>query len=80
MSIDMIREHDRVVLTASIPERGLEAGDIGAVIHIYPGSAAYEVEFITLGGSTAAVVTIAAGHVRAVTKTEIPHARELAAR
>lgn len=78
MSNAMIREHDRVVLTAPIPERGLEAGDIGAVVHIYPGGAAYEVEFVTLGGPTAAVVTIAAGHVRAVTKTEIPHARELA--
>ena len=56
MNNAMIREHDRVVLTAPIAELGLEPGDIGAV------------------------VTVAAGQGRAVTKTEIPHARELALR
>jgi hypothetical protein len=73
----MIREHDRVVLTAPIPDRGLETGDVGAVVHVYPKAAAYEIEFVTLGGSTAAVVTVPRGQVRPVTKTEIPHAREL---
>ena len=73
----MIREHDRVVLTAPIPAHGLETGDVGAVVHIYPGTAAFEVEFVTLGGNTAAVVTVPTGKVRSVTKTEIPHAREL---
>lgn len=73
----MIREHDRVVLTAPIPDRGLETGDVGAVIHVYPGGEAFEVEFVTLGGNTAAVVTIPTGNVRPVTKTELPHARGL---
>ncbi|MGE3311228.1 MAG: DUF4926 domain-containing protein [Limisphaerales bacterium] len=73
----MIREHDRVVLTAPIPDRGLETGDVGAVVHVYPNAAAYEVEFVTLGGSTAAVVTVPADSIRPVSKTEIPHAREL---
>lgn len=76
----MIREHDRVVLTAALPADGLEAGDIGAVVHIYPEASAYEVEFITLTGQTAAVVTVPAGKVRPVSSTEIPHARELAHR
>jgi hypothetical protein len=30
----MINEHDCVVLTESIPEAGLEAGDIGTVVHV----------------------------------------------
>lgn len=73
----MIREHDRVVLTAPIPDRGLETGDVGAVVHVYPGAAAFEVEFVTLGGATAAVVTVPADRIRPVSRTEIPHAREL---
>ena len=74
----MIHEHDRVVLTESHSDEGLEAGDIGCVVHIYPDHAAYEVEFVTLTGRTAAVVTVSANHVRPVGSTEIPHARELA--
>jgi hypothetical protein len=74
----MIHEHDRVVLTAPLVEEGLQAGDIGAVVHIYPGGEAYEVEFVTLTGKTAAVVTVSAEHVRPVGNTEIPHAREFA--
>lgn len=73
----MIREHDRVVLTTPLPAEGLEPGDIGAVVHIYPQGEAYEVEFVTLTGTTAAVVTLAANQVRPVGSSEIPHAREL---
>jgi hypothetical protein len=76
----MIHEHDRVVLTAPVPEEGLEVGDIGAVIHIYPEHKAYEVEFVTLTGRTAAVVTVSADQVRHVASSEIPHVRELVSR
>ena len=76
----MIYEHDRVVLTTSLAEEGLEPGDIGAVVHVYPRHEAYEVEFVTLTGQTAAVVTVSAGQVRPVGSGEIPHARELAHR
>jgi len=31
----MIREHDRVVLTAPVPSERLEIGDVGTVVHIY---------------------------------------------
>jgi hypothetical protein len=74
----MIREHDRVVLTAPMRDEGLESGDIGAVVHVYPRHEAYEVEFVTLTGKMAAVVTVPAGQVRPVGSTEIPHARALA--
>jgi hypothetical protein len=39
---------------------------------------AYEVEFLTLDGRTAAVVTLEAAQVRVVGPREITHARELA--
>ena len=31
----MIKEHDCVVLTNDLPEEGLEAGDVGTVVHIH---------------------------------------------
>ena len=73
----MIHEHDRVVLTTPVSAEGLEAGDVGTVVHIYRDGQAYEVEFVTLDGRTAAVVTLEADHVRPVNKREITHAREL---
>ena len=75
----MIKEHERVVLTAPVPAEGLEAGDVGTVVHIYRDGLAYEVEFTMLEGRTAAVVTLESNQVRPVTKREITHARELAA-
>jgi hypothetical protein len=75
----MIKEHDRIVLKAAIPAEGLEAGDVGTVVHIYRDGLAYEVEFTTLAGDTAAVVTVEAGQARPVSKREITHARELLA-
>ena len=74
----MIHAHDRVVLTVPLNKEGLEPGDIGAVVHIYPQEGAYEVEFVRLTGKTAAVVTVSAEQIRPVASTEIPHARKLA--
>lgn len=76
----MIREHDRVVLTAPVPKEGLEIGDVGTVVHVYQDGKAFEVEFTTLDGHTAAVTTVEASQVRPVSSREITHARELAAR
>ena len=77
MKGNMIKEHDRIVLKAAITAEGLEAGDVGTVVHIYSDGAAYEVEFTTLDGDTAAVATVEADQVRPVHKREITHAREL---
>ena len=76
----MIREHERVVLTASVPSERLETGDVGTVIHVYADGKAFEVEFTTLDGRTAAVATVEASGVRPVTSREITHAREMTAR
>lgn len=75
----MINELDRVVLKSAVPAEGLEAGDVGTVVHVYRDGLAYEVEFTTLEGKTAAVVTVEAAQVRPVRKREITHARELQA-
>ncbi len=73
----MIKEHDRVVLNAPLPSERLEAGDVGTVVHVYKDGQAYEVEFVTLGGHTAAVATVEASQVRAVTRRDLTHVREL---
>ena len=74
-----MKEHERVVLKTRVPAEGLEAGDVGTVVHVYGDGKAYEVEFLTLDGRTAAVVTVEALQVRPVGQREITHARELAA-
>jgi Domain of unknown function (DUF4926) len=74
----MIKEHERVVLTVPVPEHGLEAGDVGTVVHLYEDGLAYEVEFVALDGHTAAVVTVETSQVRPVARDEITHARSLA--
>lgn len=72
-----IKEHDCVVLTADLPDEGLESGDVGTVVHIHKDGAAYEVEFVTLTGRTVAVVTVEAAQLRPIGKRDISHIREL---
>lgn len=67
----MIVEHDRVVLTEPLPGKGLAVGDAGTVVHVYPGAAAFEVEFLMLDGSTAAVATVGAAGLRRPRADEI---------
>lgn len=75
----MIKEHDCVVLTASVPDEGLVAGDVGTVVHIHKGGEGYEVEFMTLTGETVAFITQLASQVRPLTRRDLAHARERAA-
>ena len=74
----MINEHDRVVLNKNIPKLGLEAGEIGTVVHMYKDGTPFEVEFVSLDGATSLVATVLAEDLRPVHKREIPHARQLA--
>ena len=66
----MINELDRVVLTEPVPKESLEKGDVGTVVDVYDDGKAYEVEFTTLDGHTAAVVTVEASQVRTVSRRE----------
>jgi hypothetical protein len=73
------KEHDRVVLVSRKSDEGLEAGDVGTIVHVYRDGQAYEVEFVALDGHTTAVVTIEAGEVRPVTSRDMTHSREIQA-
>lgn len=75
----MIRELDTVVLAHSLPSLGLEEGDVGAVVHVYDGGEAVEVEFVSGSGATVAVETLRSSDVRPLGNREILHARPLAA-
>ena len=75
----VIRELETVVLTRDFPEHGLSSGDIGAVVHCYKGSTAFEVEFATGKGETLAVMTLESRDLRPMYPNEILHAREIKA-
>ena len=74
----MIKELDAVVLAVDSPEHGLQKGDMGTVVHIFPEKKAYIVEFMTVTGRTIAVVTLEADQVRAPKPNEVKHARAIA--
>jgi hypothetical protein len=73
----MLKEHERVVLTTSLPTERLEAGDVGTIVHVYHDGRAYEIEFVTLDGHTKAVVTVEANQIRPVTSRDMTHTREI---
>lgn len=72
----MFEELARVILTEALPEHGLEAGDVGTVVHA--GGRGYEVEFVALDGETLAVVSLHPHEVRSAATREVPHARAIA--
>ena len=74
---ETITEHDSVVLVIDLPEHGLQAGDIGTVVHIHQAGAGYEVEFMTLAGETVAIATLLPTQVRPIAKRDIAHVRQL---
>ena len=75
----MISELDTVVLEHDIQEYSLTKGDIGAVVYCYEKGQAFEVEFITAGGETIALLTLSSNDVRLMYPKEILHVRELTA-
>ena len=74
----MLEEHDRVVLTDDVAHTDLRTGDVGTIVHVHRNGEAFEVEFLTLDGQTAALATVQSSQVRPVTGADITHARELA--
>lgn len=74
-----MKEPDTVVLTRPMPEFGLEAGDVGAIVHLHAPDA-FEVEFVTGEGRTVAVVTLRSEDVRPFAAQDMLHVRSLAHR
>ena len=75
----MIRELDIVVLAKDLKEYQLERGDVGAVVHVYEGGKAFEVEFVTGEGETIAVTTLPKSDVRPMQRADILHVRSYVA-
>lgn len=75
----MIQEHASVVLLESLPDSGLEVGDVGVVVYVHRGGEAYEVEFLTLEGETVGIETLSADQIRAASRRDMPHVRDLLA-
>jgi len=51
------KELDTVVLARDLPDSGLKAGDLGAIVHVHSPEA-FEVEFVTVAGGTQALLTL----------------------
>ena len=75
----MLEEHDRIVLTDDVADQCLKAGDVGTIVHVHRDGEAFEVEFLTLDGHTAALATVSSSQVRPVTSADITHARDFRA-
>ncbi len=67
---------DTVVLVRDLPEHGLRAGDLGAIVEVYE-SGELEVEFVTASGHTKALVTLRADDVREIADTDLVAVRSL---
>lgn len=70
-----MKEHALIVLRHPVEEHGLEAGDIGTVVHEYADGTAFEVEFTSADAHTIAVLTLDRADVRQLERGEILHAR-----
>ena len=68
------KELDTVVLVRDVPEAGLRAGDVGAVVQVY-GAEALEVEFVTIAGRTQALRTLGVADVRPIADDDLPGVR-----
>lgn len=73
----VIKELDTVVLVKDLPEYGLRVGDIGAVVHLSDDGSTFDVEFVSGGGDTVALVALTPADVRLLDQSEIMHARKL---
>lgn len=79
MTDSPFREFDTVVLAHDLPEAGLRAGDLGAVVMIYGSSSApegLEVEFVTASGRTQALRTLKPTDVRPVRDDDLLAVRQ----
>lgn len=72
------KDLETVILTHDIKEHNLRKGDMGAVVMVYDGGKAGEVEFVTATGKTVAVVTLTSSDVRDIKQNDVLHVRGFA--
>ena len=68
---------DTVVLDRDLPQHGLRAGDLEAVVEVYE-PAGLEVELVTASGKTQALVTLNVEDVRPVQENDLVAVRSVA--
>ena len=74
----LFKQLDTVVLVRDVPESGLRAGDLGAVVQVLSPEA-FEVEFVKAAGGTQALLTLSRKDVRAVRDDDLLAVRTAAA-
>ena len=67
---------DMVVLNRDLPDRRLQKGDLGAIVHVYEPDG-LEVEFVSAAGRTEALVTLKENDVRALADDDLITVRQL---
>ena len=40
----MLKEHDIITLTTALPQDGLQAGEVGTIVHVHASGKAFAVE------------------------------------
>ena len=65
---------ETIVLDRDVLEHGLRKGDLGAIVEVYEPDA-FEVEFVTASGRTAALVMLNARDVRPVADDDLVSVR-----
>ena len=70
------KELDTVVLRRDLPDVGLRAGDLGAIVDMGDG-ATLEVEFVTASGRTEALVSVSESDLRAIAETDLVSVRSV---
>lgn len=75
----MLREHDVVTVKVDVADQGLSAGDVGAIVHCYPGREAFEVEVLDEQGRSRGVVTLTGDQLLRLNLTSLVAWRSLGA-
>ncbi len=70
----MVKEHDVVALKGDLQKYGLRRGDIDTAVLVHPDGS-MEVEFVTFGGDTVALVHLQCKQVQPVGRNDLPHVR-----
>ncbi len=69
---------ETVVITANMPDHGVLAGDLGAVVDVHSRpQRAYEVEFVNPDGTTRALLTLAPSQIRKLSLGDVLTTRQL---